>query len=203
ELGFMRRGVGQVTIAVGMVNDLIGWLALGVIAALGRSSHLTVSSVVVPIAAIAAILGLAFTVGQRAVDAALRQVRRRDGSGVDAMTVTLGATLLLAVLTQVARSDAVLGAYIAGILVGRSRFFQRRIATQLESVTMAVFAPVFFATAGLRIDLAGLANANALTWAGVVLAIAVATRLAGAFGGATLAALSSRQWLAIATGLTL
>src|SRR5436190_1751859 len=40
ELGFMRRDFGQVTIAVGMVNDLIGWLALGVIAALGRSSHL-------------------------------------------------------------------------------------------------------------------------------------------------------------------
>jgi Kef-type K+ transport system membrane component KefB len=176
ELGFMRRNFGQVTIAVGMVNDLIGWLALGVIAALGRSSHLTVSSVLVPVIAIAAILLVSFTVGQRAVDAVLRQVRRREGSGVDAMTVTLVVTFLLAVLTQVARSDAVLGAYIAGILIGRSRFFQRRIATQLESLTMAVFAPVFFATAGLRIDLSALRDGTALMWAGLVLAVAIFTK---------------------------
>src|SRR5207302_11131458 len=71
ELGFMRRNFGQVTIAVGMVNDLLGWLALGVIAALGKSSHLTVSSVLVPIVAIAAILLFAFTLGQRAIDAVL------------------------------------------------------------------------------------------------------------------------------------
>ena len=201
ELGFMRRNFGQVTIAVGMVNDLIGWLALGVIAALGRTSHLTVTSVLFPIVAIAVILLAAFTVGQRAVDASLRQVRRREGSGIDAMTVTLVLTLLLAVLAQVARSDAVLGAYIAGILIGRSRFFQRRIATQLESVTMAVFAPVFFATAGLRIDLEKLGNPSALTWAGIVLAIAIATKLVGAYGGARVARLSRREGLALAIGL--
>ena len=201
ELGFMRRNFGQVTIAVGMVNDLIGWLALGVIAALGRSSHLTVASVVIPTAAIAVILIVAFTIGQRAVDAVLRQVRRREGSGVDAMTVTVVVTLLLAVLTQVARSDAVLGAYIAGILIGRSRFFQRRIATQLESVTMSVFAPVFFATAGLRIDLAGLGSGSALMWAGIVLVIAIATKVIGAFAGARLGSLSNREGLALAIGL--
>src|SRR5437764_2139393 len=201
ELGFMRRNFGQVTIAVGMVNDLIGWLALGVIAALGRTSHLSVTSVLVPIVAIAVILLAAFTIGQRAIDALLRQVRRREGSGVDAMTVTLVCTLLLAVLAQVARSDAVLGAYIAGILIGRSRFFQRRIATQLESVTMAGFAPVFFATAGLRIDLQKLANPSALPWAGIVLAVAIPSKLVGAFGGARLARLSNREGLALAVGL--
>ncbi len=201
ELGFMRRNFGQVTIAVGMVNDVVGWLALGVIAALGRSSHLTVGSVAVPVVAITVILAAAFTVGQRAVDYLLQHLRRRQSGGVDAMTVTMVVTLLLAVLTQAARSDAVLGAYIAGILIGRSRYFQRRTAHQLESVTMAVFAPLFFATAGLRIDLASLARPSALLWAGVVLAVAVVTKLAGAFAGARLAGLAGREGLALAVGL--
>lgn len=201
ELGFMRRNFGQLTVAVGMVNDVVGWLALGVIAALGRSSHLSLSSVAVPVAAIAALLLAAFTVGRRAVDALLRQVRRREGSGTDAMTVTLVVTLLFAVLAQLARSDAVLGAYVAGILLGRSRFFQRRIRQQLESVTLAVFAPVFFATAGLRMDLAGLARPSALAWAGVVLGVAVVTKFVGAFGFARLAGLHPREGLALAVGL--
>ena len=201
ELGFMRRNFGQMTVAIGMVNDLVGWLALGVIAALGRSSHLTLSTIAIPIVAIAVILAVAFTLGQRVVDALLRQVRRREGTGVDAMAVTLVLTFLLAVLTQVARSDAVLGAYVAGILIGRSRFFQRRIGTQLESVTMAVFAPVFFATAGLRIDVASLARPTALMWAGIVLGVAVVTKVVGAYGAARLASLSSREGLTLAVGL--
>ncbi len=201
ELGFMRRNFGQVTVAVGMVNDLVGWLALGVIAALGRSTQLSVSTVAVPLVAIAVILLAAFTVGQRGVDALLRQVRRREGTAVDAMTVTLVVTFLFAALTQVAKSDAVLGAYIAGILIGRSRFFQNRIRLQLESVTMAVFAPVFFATAGLRIDLASLARPSALLWAGIILAVAVVTKLVGAYGAAKAARLGSREGLALAVGL--
>src|SRR5579884_3615988 len=39
ELGFMRRDFGQATVAVGMVNDLVGWMALGVIAGLAESGR--------------------------------------------------------------------------------------------------------------------------------------------------------------------
>lgn len=201
ELGFMRRNFGQVTVAVGMVNDLVGWLALGIIVALGRSSHLSVGTVAVPVVAIAAILLMAFTVGQRGVDAALRHVRRTEGSHVDAMAVTLLVTFGLAALTQVARSDAVLGAYIAGIIIGRSPFFQRRIRTQLESVTNAALAPLFFATAGLRIDLGKLADGRALLWAGVILLAAVATKVVGAMAGARLAGLATREGAALAAAL--
>lgn len=201
ELGFMRRDFGQMTVAVGMVNDLVGWLALGIIAALARSTHLSLLGVGVPILAITVILIAAFTVGQRGVDALLRQVRRREGSGIDAMTVTLVVTFALALLTEVAHSDAVLGAYVAGILIGRSRFFRRSIGRQLESVTMAVFAPVFFATAGLRIDLGGLAHPSALLWAGIVLVAAVVTKVGGAFGFARLAGLHTREGLALGVGL--
>ena len=66
---------------------------------------------------------------------------------------------------------------------------------------MAVFAPVFFATAGLRIDLGGLRNGSALMWAAVILGLAVVTKLVGAFGAAKLASLSSREGLALAIGL--
>lgn len=201
ELGFMRRNFAQVTIAVGMVNDLVGWLALGVIAALGRSNSLSFGSVAIPVLAIAAFLVLAFTVGQRAVDWTLAHVRRREASDVDAMTVTLLVTFLFAVLTQVAKSDAVLGAYIAGIIIGRSRYFRRQVGVHLESLTMAVFAPLFFATAGLRIDLGSLANGSALMWAGIVIVVAVATKVVGAFAAARFAGLDAREGLALSVGL--
>lgn len=201
ELGLMRRNFAQITVAVGMVNDLIGWLALGIIATLGRTSELSVSTVAFPLIAIAVILLLAFTVGQRGVDGLLRRARRRGGTGADALGMTLIITFAFAVATQLARSDAVLGAYIAGILVGRSRFFQERTRKQLQSVNAAVFAPVFFATAGLRVDLSSLAGREALTWAGIILAVAVLTKVVGAYGAARVAKLSNREGLALAVGL--
>ncbi|HEU0257032.1 MAG TPA: cation:proton antiporter [Microbacteriaceae bacterium] len=201
ELGLMRRDFAQVTVAVGMVNDLVGWLALGIIAALGRTSHVTFGTIAYPLAAIAVILAIAIFVGQRGVDAVLRLVRKRDRTGADAMGMTLLITFLFAVATQLARSDAVLGAYIAGILIGRSRFFQERTRRQLQSVNAAIFAPVFFATAGLRVNLASLADPTTLAWAGIILAVAVGSKFGGAFGAARLARLGGRESLALAVGL--
>lgn len=201
ELGLMRRNFAQITVAVGMVNDLIGWLALGIIATLGRTSELTASAVIFPLLAIGVILLVAFTVGQRGVDALLRRARKREGDGADALGMTLIITFAFAVATQLARSDAVLGAYIAGILVGRSRFFQERTRKQLQSVNSVVFAPVFFATAGLRVDLASLTDPSALAWAGIILVVAVASKVVGAYGSARIARLSNREGLALAVGL--
>ena len=201
ELGFMRRNFGQVTVAVGMVNDLVGWLGLGVVAAIGGAHALDASSIAFPIVAIACVMVLAALFGQRGVDVLLRRVRRVGGNETDAVSAVVLVAFALAVLLQAARSDAVLGTYVAGILVGRSRFFQRGTHQHIESMTMGVLAPIFFATAGLRIDLAGLGHGSGLMWAAVILGAAVVSKVLGAFAGARVAHLPTRESLAMAVGL--
>jgi Kef-type K+ transport system membrane component KefB len=41
ELGMTRRNFGQLTLAAGMANDVIGWLILGVIASMARQGRST------------------------------------------------------------------------------------------------------------------------------------------------------------------
>ncbi|HZU79298.1 MAG TPA: cation:proton antiporter, partial [Acidimicrobiales bacterium] len=201
ELGFMRRNFGQMTVAVGMVNDLVGWLGLGVVAAVGAARHLDAASLSVPIVAIAVVLLIAAAVGQRSVDALLRLVRRTQGNETDAVSAVVLVAFAVGVVMQAVRSDAVLGTYIAGILVGRSRFFQRGTRQHLESMTMGVFAPIFFATAGLRMDLGGLGRHSALAWAGIVLAVAVASKVGGVLVSAATVRMHRREGLALALGL--
>lgn len=201
ELGFMRRNFGQLTMAVAIVNDLVGWLALGVIATLGRTSQLSLLGVAAPIGAVAVILVLSFTVGQRIVDAALRRVRQKEQDRYGSLAVTLLVTLVLAAATQAARSDAVLGAYVAGILVGRSKFFQRRTREQLEAVTTSVLAPVFFATAGLRLDLARLANGQVALWTALVILAAIVAKVTGVLVGSRIGRLDRRDGRALAIAL--
>ena len=75
------------------------------------------------------LIGLALTVGQRVVDAMLRRARR-DGENISGgVTVAVLVAFGLAVATQWVGVEGVLGAFIAGVLLGRSRFQQEAVLT--------------------------------------------------------------------------
>ena len=201
ELGFMRRDFGQITVAAGMANDVVGWLLLGAISAVAASGTVSAGALVPTLAGMVLFLVLAMTVGQRVVDAALRSVRR-DGENVGgAITVTGLTALFFAVITQWIGIEGVLGAFVAGVIVGRSRFHQEKAEEVLDAVTLSLLAPVFFATAGLRVDLGLLVEEGAVGWALLVLAVAVGAKFLGSFGGALLAGRNVREGVALGAGL--
>ena len=94
-----------------------------------------------------------------------------------------------------------LGAFIAGVVIARSRFADHDLIRPVETMTAAVFAPVFFATAGLRVDLGLLADAETLLWAVIVLAAASASKFVGSLLGARLSLLPAREGAALGIGL--
>lgn len=201
ELGLMRRDFGQITVAAGMANDVVGWVMLAVFAGFATSGSVSVSGVAKTVLGLAVFLALAMTIGQRAVDRALRWVRR-DGPNIGgAMTVVVFTMLIFGVATQALGIEAVLGAFVAGVVLHRSRFQQEEVLHHLESVTATFLAPVFFATAGLRVDLGLLGKNNALAWAGLVIVVAIVAKFAGAYVGARLAGQSNRAACALGAGL--
>lgn len=201
ELGLMRRDFGQITVAAGMANDVVGWVMLAVFAGFAVSGEVSVSAVLKTVLGLAAFLAIAMTLGQRAVDRALRWVRR-DGANVSgAMSVAIFTMLVYGVATQALGIEAVLGAFVAGVVLHRSRFQQPEVLHHIESLTTTFLAPVFFATAGLRVDLGLLGEDDALVWAAVVVAVAIVFKFAGAFVGARLAGQSNRAATALGAGL--
>ncbi len=200
ELGLMRRDVGQITIAVGMANDLVGWVVLGIIAGLAASGELSAIDAATTVLALTLFMALALTLGQRGVDFALRAVRR-DGRNVQgALTVVVGTMLFFGVITQLIGVEAVLGAFVAGVILARSRYQQIEAEHVVEDLTAVIFAPLFFATAGLRLDLS-LLRGSALMWALILLAVALGLKFIGSFAGARLAGLTSREGLVLGAGL--
>ncbi|MEZ5165168.1 MAG: cation:proton antiporter [Acidimicrobiales bacterium] len=85
ELGLMRRDFGQITVAAGMANDVVGWVMLAIFTGFAASGSVSVSVVLRTVVGLAAFLLLAMTVGQRAVDLALRvgPPRRRQPQWCD------------------------------------------------------------------------------------------------------------------------
>ncbi len=200
ELGLMRRDFGQITVAAGMANDVVGWVMLAIFASFAASGAVSVRVVLETVLGLVAFLALAMTLGQRLVDRALRLVRRDGANIAGAMTVVVLTMLVYGVATQALGIEAVLGAFVAGVVLHRSRFGQPEVLHHIESLTTSLLAPVFFATAGMRVDL-GLLDSEALRWLVIVLAVAVGAKFAGAFIGARLAGQSGRAAVALGAGL--
>jgi Kef-type K+ transport system membrane component KefB len=128
-------------------------------------------------------------------------MRRRDVGVGGWVTMAIGIALGLGAVTQALGVEAVLGAFIGGILLGRSRYAKREVEEQLETFTVAIVAPIFFATAGLRVDLSLLADPEIFGWTLIVIGIASISKFLGSLIGARLAGLATREGLALGTAL--
>ncbi len=201
ELGLMRRDFGQITVAAGMANDVVGWVMLAVFTGFATAGEVSLGATLRTVVGLVAFLILAMTLGQRVVDASLRRIRRDGPNLHGALSLAVITMLVFGVATQALGIEAVLGAFVAGVVLNRSRFQQHEVVHHIESLTNAFLAPVFFAMAGLRMDLGLLGNSEALFWAGAVMVVAIVAKFAGAFVGARLAGQSRRAASALGAGL--
>jgi len=107
----------------------------------------------------------------------------------------------MAMITAAIGVSTVLGAFVAGILVGESPIMTRHIDQQLRGLITALFAPVFFGLAGLSANLTVLRQPDLLMLTGAIVLIATVGKFAGAFVGGTLGGLRQRESLALACGM--
>jgi Kef-type K+ transport system membrane component KefB/nucleotide-binding universal stress UspA family protein len=200
DMHLMRRNVGQLTIAAAMINDLAGWMLLGVVVGVFTAGSIDVGGLAVTITSVVVFLVLGLTVGQRFADVALRRARAAGGYA-SALTATLLIAFGFGAITQALGVEAVLGALVAGVILGRSRYQRHDVRRSVETLSHAVFAPVFFATAGLYVDLFTLTDPIVLGWAVAVLAVGSLSKLVGSFLGGRVSGLSGLESLAAGIGL--
>jgi Kef-type K+ transport system membrane component KefB len=94
--------------------------------------------------------------------------------------------------------EAIIGALFGGMVIGSSKWLDHKRLVPLRTVVMDVLAPVYFATAGLRMDLTTLRRPIVLAAGLLFLVVALASK----FSGAYLSARSVRQdhWTSVALG---
>ncbi|MQT03292.1 cation:proton antiporter [Streptomyces jumonjinensis] len=197
DMNLIHRDVGQLTLAAGMIDDTFGWLMLSVVSAMtvgGLSAGVFTHAV----GGLLLVVLIALLVRRPVVHRALRL-----SGGSEERTVAMAAAMILlaAAGTQALGLEAVFGAYLCGLLIGSSGEFDRAGTASLRMVVLAVLAPVFFATAGLRIDLRALTEPTVLGAALIVLGVAVLGKFAGAYIGARLSRLSRWEALALGAGM--
>jgi Kef-type K+ transport system membrane component KefB len=201
EMRIIRRDIGQITLAAGMIDDTVGWILLSVVAGLASSGKINPTTAGRSLLYVALVLGISYTVGRKLVGAVIRGLDNRVGGDMVKITALMALALGFGAITQALKLEAVLGAFIAGILVGQVKRFDDRLRHIFEQVALGVFAPVFFAASGLRVDLGKLAEPKVLGVGMVVLAIAILGKFAGAYAGARATRLGRWEALSLGAGM--
>jgi Kef-type K+ transport system membrane component KefB/nucleotide-binding universal stress UspA family protein len=201
EMNFMRRDPGQIIVASAILEDTIGWVIVGIAFGLASSGTLDARSVTKTVLGTAAFLAASLTVGRRIVFSLIRWANDHFVSDFPVITTILVIMVAMALTTHMIGVHSVLGAFIAGVLVGESPILTRHIDEQLRGLIVALFMPVFFGLSGLSMDLSILRNTDLLLLTGALVVIASVGKFAGAFIGGKLGQLSHRESLAIACGM--
>src|SRR5436309_8243065 len=201
EMGFTRRNLGQIIVASAICEDSIGWVIIAIIFSLAQAGTIDVVNVIKSVLGTAAFLLGSFTVGGWIVHFLIRWTNDNFESEFPVITTILVIMGAMALLTHFIGVHTVLGAFVAGVLIGESPILSKHIDEQLRGLILAFFMPVFFGIAGLSADLTVLTQPALFLMTLGVIAIASFGKFAGAFIGGEIGGMTRREAFALACGM--
>jgi Kef-type K+ transport system membrane component KefB/nucleotide-binding universal stress UspA family protein len=201
EMNFMRRDLGQIIVASAILEDSSGWIIIAISFGLASSGTVDLRSVSFAIIGTLLFLAVSLTVGRRVVFSLIRWTNDNFTSEFAVITVILLIMIVMALITYLIGVQTVLGAFVAGVLIGESPILTRHIDEQLRGLIAALFMPVFFGLAGLSADLTILRDPNLLLLAAGLIVIASVGKFGGAFVGGKLGGLNRAESLALACAM--
>lgn len=185
DLNLMRRDISQTILAAGMSDDTMGWILLSVVAGLATGGGENLSGIFRALGNVSLFLLASFTVGHWVVKRSLDYVQDEIISTDRLLTLVLVLTFGWSAVSQGLGLEAVLGAFVMGILLAQMPRLPTAIPHALESITMGIFAPIFFAVAGLKVNMLTIfSDPTLLGIALLFILVASVGKIAGTYLGA-------------------
>jgi Kef-type K+ transport system membrane component KefB/nucleotide-binding universal stress UspA family protein len=201
DIGAMRRDLGQLMLATAILDDSLAWIIIAVISGIAAHGQVDLVSIGGSIAGTALFLAFSLTLGRRLVTRLIVWVNDHMTIEVPVITTIIVIMLVMSLTTELIGVHTALGAFIAGILVGQSPILTEQIENQLRGFVFAFFSPVFFAVAGLGMDLRTLFDPTLALFTLAIIVVASIGKFSGALVGGRLGGLTLRESLALGVGL--
>ncbi|AIS01135.1 cation:proton antiporter [Streptomyces glaucescens] len=195
DRGMSRSPLGVVALACASIDDVLAWSLLAAVVAISGSAGPEEWRILL---AVPYLLGMFFVVRPLLRRFADRRTGLRLTPSV--LAAVLAGLLLSAAATEWLGLHYIFGAFLFGVILPRSGTAQLRedVHDRLGQMSGTLLLPVFFLVAGLKVDLSGL-DASGLGDLGLILAVAIGGKFAGAFAAARLNRMPVRESTALAT----
>lgn len=197
DLNIFRSSMGMLIIASAMIVDLLCWLIFTVVLSMmGNSSY--ESNVGQTIWLTVGFTVLMLTAGRWLLNKILPWINRKLAWPGGVLSLALSLCFLAAAFTEYIGIHAIFGAFIIGVALGDSEYFSERAKEIVHQFINNIFAPVFFVSIGLFVNVAS--NFNPLMVIGFFI-VAFLSKSIGATIGARIGGSNAIQSLAVGMGM--
>lgn len=153
DLGINKTPQASLALSACAINDLFGWFLFTVVISLVTAHSMDAVELTFTSLGIIGFVFVSIAFGAKVLSAALKRVEATSlAQPAAAMTLIVSAGLLCGAITQWLGIHAILGFFLAGIMVGSAKGISEKLRNSVADTFHAIFIPLFFATLGLRID---------------------------------------------------
>ena len=197
EMGKLKSRVGTAIMAAAVIDDVLGIIVLTVLTGFTDS---TVEPAMVFVRIIAYFICLAV------VTVVVRRLFRRLCSRFDRIhrriaIYALAFCFLLSFVSEHFFGIAdITGAYFAGIMLSDHSEARTYIVKRINTMSYMLFSPIFFASIGIKTELAGL-DGNLILFAVALTLVAIVTKIIGCGIGARLTGFKTYDSVSIGLGM--
>jgi Kef-type K+ transport system membrane component KefB len=195
EMKLERTAIGAMAISTAAIDDVIGWVLLGVATAL-VTADFNVGHLLLQIACIAGF----FLLLQKIVGPWLRKLWHKNlaGSQEKGMPNSFLALLLIALFASCLATHylgifVIFGAFLFGTCLHQEPGIVKAWRDRFSGVVLVAFVPIFFTNTGLNTKIGSLATPEAWLACALVLIAAVIGKLGGCYLGARLTGQPPRE----------
>jgi Kef-type K+ transport system membrane component KefB/predicted amino acid-binding ACT domain protein len=180
DLRALATTEARIVLGAAVADDVLGLVILTVVTKVVVDGSVSAGTVASTVALALAFLAVTALIGVRLVPRGFDAIDRRARSGATVVVAGVALALGFAVLADAAQLAPIIGAFMAGLALGRTRQHERieRDVTSLGNV----FVPIFFVFIGLETDLGAFAEPSVLAVAAVLSVVAVVGKLLAATG---------------------
>lgn len=197
DLDLYRTDLGMTIVSAAIFNDLVGWTVFALILGL-MGENGSPWSVPTTIALTLLFAAAVLTVGRWLIHKALPPLQAYTHWPGGVLGFMTAMTLFGAAVTEAIGVHAIFGSFLVGTAFGASSHMQERTRTMLDRFVSFVFAPIFFAGIGLKVNFAQHFDPTLVL---IVLVVACVGKFAGAWLGARWGGLPPRERWAVGAAM--
>ncbi|MCC6575334.1 MAG: cation:proton antiporter [Planctomycetes bacterium] len=155
DLDMYRSELGMVIVAAAIFNDLVGWIIFAVVLSLmagGGHHRFEITQTIGLTLGFAAFM---LTIGRWLIHWLLPWLQAHLSWPGGVLGVAMTLTLAGAAFTEWIGVHAIFGSFLVGVALGDSHHLRERTRSTIDQFVSFIFAPIFFASIGLKVDFVG------------------------------------------------
>ncbi|MFO0947330.1 MAG: cation:proton antiporter [Planctomycetota bacterium] len=198
DLNLYRSDFGMIIVTSAVFDDVCGWFLFAIVLSMMGTAGSAGTSVGVTIALTVLFAGLMLTVGRWLIHRSLPWIQAHTHWPAGVLALSMALAMFGAAFTHWIGIHALFGSFMVGVAVGDSSHLRERTRAIIDEFVSFIFAPLFFASIGLRVDFIEHFDPIVVT---SVLVIACVGKVVGCGLGALWSGMPKREAWAVGFGM--